>query len=133
MSSSRVFASGVVLALVAIGFVPGQLASGTTPPPPPTIALPAVGATVSGQNVILDTSAPAGTTSVEFGIFSYGGMAHAALNTPVAYAPTPTLYGWIALWNTTDVPNGSYDLYAVATVNGTSDSSRQDLHHTTSP
>ena len=44
------------------------------------------------------------------------------LHTPVAYALTPTLYGWIAHWNTTDVPNGSYDLFAVATVNGTSDS-----------
>jgi len=112
----------VVLALAAIGFVPGQLASGTTPPPPPTVVLPAAGATVSGQNVILDATAPAGTTSVEFGIFSYGGNSHAGLNTPVAYAPTPTLYGWIAIWNTTDVPNGTFYLYAVATVNGTSDS-----------
>jgi len=112
----------VVLALAAIGFVPGQLASGTTPPPPPTIVLPAVGATVSGQNVILDATAPAGTTSVEYGIFQYDGMAHAGLHTPVAYALTPTLYGWIARWNTTDAPNGSYLLFAVATVNGTSDS-----------
>lgn len=122
MSSSRVIASGVVLALAAIGFVPGQLASGTTPPPPPTIVLPAVGATVSGQNVILDAFAPAGTTSVEFGVFVYEGIGHAGLDRPVAYALTPTLYGWIARWNTTDVPNGSYDLFAVATVNGTPDS-----------
>ena len=76
MSSSRVFASGLVLALAAIGLVPSQLASGTTPPPPPTIILPAVGATVSGQNVILDATAPAGTTSVEYGIFQWNGMAH---------------------------------------------------------
>ncbi len=122
MSSSKVFASGVVLALAAIGFVPGQLASGTTPPPPPTIILPAVGATVSGENVILDATAPAGTTSVEYGIFQWNGMAHQPLLTPVAYALTPTQYGWIAHWNTTGVPNGSYDLWADATVNGTSDS-----------
>ena len=122
MSSSKVFASGVVLALAAIGFVPGQLASGTTPPPPPTIVLPAVGATVSGQNVILDATAPAGTTSVEYGIFQWDGMSHAPLLRPVAYALIPTEYGWIAYWNTTGVPNGSYDLWADATVNGTSDS-----------
>ena len=41
----------------------------------------------------------------------------------MAYALTPSLYGWFGSWNTTDVPNGNYDLYAVATVNGTSDSS----------
>ena len=122
MSLSRVFASGVVLALAVIGFVPGQLASGTTPPPPPTIVLPAVGATVSGQNVILDATAPAGTTSVEFGLFAFGGRSHVGLDRAVAYALTPTQYGWIANWNTTNVPNGSYDLFAVATVNGTSDS-----------
>ena len=48
---------------------------------------------------------------------------HAGLYTPVAHALTPTLYGWIAEWNTTDAPNASFDLFAIATVNGTSDSS----------
>ena len=52
---------------------------------------------------------------MEFGIFQYNGLSHATLDTPVAYALTPTLYGWIARWNTTDAPNGSYLLFAVAT------------------
>ena len=122
MSLSKVFVSGVVLALAAIGFVPGQLASGTTPPPPSTVVLPAAGATVSGQNVVLDATAPAGTTSVEYFIFTYGGMTHSGLQQPVAYALNPTEYGWIAEWNTTDAPNASYYLYGAAIMNGTSDS-----------
>ena len=121
MSSSRCFATAVVLALAAIGFVPRQLASGTTPPPPPTIVLPAAGATVSGS-VVLDATAPAGTTSMEFGLFQWNGMSHQPFFAPVAYALTPTYYGWIANWNTTNVPNGRYDLFAAATVNGRSDS-----------
>ena len=90
---------------------------------PPTIVLPAVGATVSRTDVVLDATAPTGTTSVEYKVFAWAGLSHAGLNAPVAYALTPSQYGWFAYWNTTDVPNGSYDLYAVATVNGTSDSS----------
>ena len=122
MAPLKVFVSGVVLALAAIGFVPGQLASGTTPPPPPTVVLPAAGATVSGQSVVLDATAPAGTTSVQYWIFDDGGMSHSGLHQPVAYALTPTEYGWIAEWNTTDAPDASYYLYAVAIVNDTSDS-----------
>ncbi len=123
MASLRLFIVGAGLALVAGLGLPTQLAAGTPLPPPPTIVLPAVGATVSGQNVILDATAPTGTTSVEYEVFAWGGLSHAGLDRPVAYALTPSLYGWFAYWNTTDVPNGSYDLYAVATVNGTADSS----------
>ena len=36
----------------------------------------------------------------------------------------PTLYGWLAVWNTTTVPNGTYTLQSVASyvggVSGTS-------------
>ena len=123
MASLRLFVIGAVFVLIAGIGLPTQLAAGTPPPPPPTIVLPAVGATVSGQNVVLDATAPTGTTSVEYKVFAWAGLSHAGLNAPVAYALTPSQYGWFAYWNTTDVPNGSYDLYAVATVNGTSDSS----------
>ena len=31
---------------------------------------------------------------------------------------TPTIYGWLASWNTTTVPNGSYTLQSVASSGG---------------
>jgi hypothetical protein len=31
---------------------------------------------------------------------------------------TATLYGWLAEWNTTSVPNGTYTLQSVGTTSG---------------
>jgi hypothetical protein len=31
---------------------------------------------------------------------------------------TPTIYGWLAAWNTTNVPNGTYTLQSVASSGG---------------
>ena len=31
---------------------------------------------------------------------------------------TPTIYGWLAAWNTTTVPNGTYTLQSVASYQG---------------
>jgi hypothetical protein len=31
---------------------------------------------------------------------------------------TPTYYGWLAQWNTTTVPNGTYTLQSVASYGG---------------
>ena len=31
---------------------------------------------------------------------------------------TPTIYGWLATWNTTTVPNGTYALQSVASYAG---------------
>ncbi len=31
---------------------------------------------------------------------------------------TPTIYGWLATWNTTTVPNGTYSLQSVASYAG---------------
>ena len=43
-----------------------------------------------------------------------------ALSNQVVGTASATLYGWVALWDTTSVPNGSYTLDSVATeVGGT--------------
>ena len=39
------------------------------------------------------------------------------LNDSVIATATPTIYGWIALWNTTGVANGTYTLQSVASLN----------------
>jgi hypothetical protein len=82
-----------------------------SPPPPPTttVLLPSAGATVSG-GAWLDAagSSPAGVASVTFDVS--GG----AVSNQVVGTGTPTLYGWIGGWDTTDVPNGTYTLHSVA-------------------
>jgi hypothetical protein len=40
------------------------------------------------------------------------------LNDQVIATAVPTIYGWIASFNTTTVPNGTYTLQSVATSNG---------------
>ena len=44
-------------------------------------------------------------TSVEFRLF--GGIY--GYNAPVICTAAPTYYGWLCSWNTTTVPNGSYE------------------------
>ena len=84
--------------------------SGTVsvPAPTTTVGRPSNGATISGST-ILDASA-SNATSVEFLLFggTYGYSA------PVVCTATPTYYGWLCSWNTTDVPNGSYALVSEA-------------------
>ena len=73
------------------------------------IAKPVAGATLSGGE-FLDAGATSeqGVTAVEFRLS--GGTLHDA---PIA-AATHTIYGWIAGWNTANVPNGIYTLESVA-------------------
>jgi hypothetical protein len=73
-------------------------------PPSTTIVLPALDATMSGTSVVLDAAASPGATSVVFEMTN-GGL----LNTVIATA-TPTIWGWIALWDSTSVPNGNAGL-----------------------
>lgn len=83
------------------------------PPPSTTILIPSNGATLSGTSAVLDATAssPDGTPiSVKFtgggalnGVFGSLGTA------------TPTLYGYIFVWNTTSVPNGTYTLQSLVT------------------
>ena len=42
-------------------------------------------------------------------------MSGGTLTNQVIATATPTIYGWLAQWNTTTVPNGTYSLESVAT------------------
>ena len=79
---------------------------------PPTTAMitPADGDTVSGSSVVLDASASdlGGVTAVEFH------AADASSNDTVIGSATSTIYGWLYVWDTTPVPNGTYSLTSVA-------------------
>ena len=65
---------------------------------------------MSGTTV-LDASATPGVTvsGVQF-VLSGGSLSDQVVGTA-----TPTIYGWIADWDTTTVPNGIYTLQSVAT------------------
>jgi hypothetical protein len=86
--------------------------SSTSAPPPPTtgVLLPSDGATVSGTTWLdAGASSPVGLASVNFEV-SGGSISDKVVSSSVA-----TLYGYIGAWDTTDVPNGTYTLYSVAT------------------
>jgi photosystem II stability/assembly factor-like uncharacterized protein len=74
------------------------------------VLIPSGGTTVSGLQLLDATaSSPVGISSVNFEIT--GGT----LTDQVISGSTPTIYGWLAQWNTTTVPNGTYKLQSVAT------------------
>jgi uncharacterized protein YjbI with pentapeptide repeats len=89
------------------------------PPPTTTVLLPSNGATLSGSTY-LDASA-SNAIGVEFWILggSYG------FTGKLIGTATSTAYGWLCAWNTTTVPDGTYDLVSEAsnTVGSTSYSS----------
>ena len=74
------------------------------------VLAPSNGSSVSGTTV-LDASATPGVTvsGVQF-VLSGGSLSDQVVGTA-----TPTIYGWIADWDTTTVPNGTYTLQSVAT------------------
>ena len=76
------------------------------------VVLPADGATLAGAPYLdaLAADAP-GVTNVVFELS--GGPS--SLSDQVIATATPTYYGWLAKWNTTSVPNGTYTLQSVAT------------------
>jgi hypothetical protein len=78
------------------------------PPPTSSVLIPSNGATESGGTATLDASASANVNSV-----SYELSGGAFNDQPISVA-TSTLYGWIAHWNTTTVPDGTYTLQSVA-------------------
>ena len=80
------------------------------PPPTTSVVIPSSGASVSGAQVILDASASVsvGVTKVEF--YLTGGL----LNNALIATATPTYYGWLASWNSTTVPDGTYTLQSEA-------------------
>jgi uncharacterized protein YjbI with pentapeptide repeats len=81
-------------------------------PPTTAVLIPSNGATQSGTTALLDASASPGVTSVTYELT--GGT----LTNQVIATGTPTLYGWLAQWNTTSVPNGTYTLQSVASYAG---------------
>jgi len=75
------------------------------------VLIPSNGATLRGTAAVLDASAsgPGDVTGVQFELTG-GVLSHHVVGTAA-----PTMYGWIAESNTTQVPNGTYTLRSVAT------------------
>jgi len=84
-----------------------EIATGSAPST--TVVLPANDATISGTPY-LDATALPGVTRVRYEVS--GGPSDLS-DAQVATA-TQTIYGWVATWNTTTVPNGTYTLQSVA-------------------
>ena len=77
-----------------------------------TVLVPSSGAVVSGSRVVLDASAN-GRSPVTALTFSLSG---GSLASPEQVGTaTLTLYGWIALWDASGTPAGTYTLTATAT------------------
>jgi hypothetical protein len=78
-------------------------------PPTTSVILPSNGASLAGSQWLDALASDYGTlTKVEFRLT--GG----ALNNALVATGTLTAFGWVALWNSTTVPNGAYTLQSVA-------------------
>src|SRR3984957_19035586 len=93
------------------GTSPGITITVNNPPPTTTVLLPSNPATLS-RSQFLDATASPGVTKVQYEL-SGGSLS----NTVIATA-TPTIVGWLAGWDTTTVPNGTYTLQSVASSGG---------------
>ncbi len=96
-------------------FVPAATSPGITitvdnAPPSVSLLVPSSGATVSGNQVVLDVAASAGVKQVTFGYLASGCPVGGPMEPPFCILgnAVPTYYGWIIFWNTTGVPNGNY-------------------------
>jgi alpha-tubulin suppressor-like RCC1 family protein len=78
------------------------------------VLVPSNGATLNGTGAVLDAiaSGTSDVTGVQFEVTD-GSLSGHVVGTAGA-----TIYGWIALWDTNTVPNGSYTLQSVATETG---------------
>jgi major membrane immunogen (membrane-anchored lipoprotein) len=90
------------------GLSPGITVTVDNPPPVTSVLIPSNGVSLSGSQY-LDASASdvVGVTKVEFHLT--GGT----LNDALIATATPTYYGWLAHWDTTTVPDGTYTLQSV--------------------
>ena len=93
------------------GTSPGITLTVNNPPPTTSVVLPSNDATLSGTQY-LDATASPGVTQVQYELT--GG----SLNNTVIATATPTIYGWLASWDTTTVANGTYTLQSVASYAG---------------
>jgi hypothetical protein len=98
------------------GSVQTNPATMTVTPPSTVVVLPLNGATLSGAQYLDATTSP-GVTKVQYELS--GG----SLTDSVIATGTPSLYGWLAGWNTEAVPNGTYTLQSVASSGGLSGTS----------
>jgi uncharacterized protein YjbI with pentapeptide repeats len=105
--------------LQSVGFYPGGMVTSApitisvdNSPPTTSVLIPSSGASQSGTAALLDATTTAGVTSVRYEL-SGNGLTDQAIATG-----TPTLYGWLAQWNTTSVANGTYTLQSVAAYSG---------------
>jgi subtilase family serine protease len=93
--------------------VSSSFAVTTIPPPTTTVLVPSTGTALKGTSAVLDASASAsygvGIKSVQFAIS--GG----SYNETVIGTATLTIYGYLFIWNTTGVPDGTYTLQSLAT------------------
>lgn len=99
----------------ALSVLPVEVAGAQAPST--AVVLPASGTTLSGISQVLDATASSGVTQVKYEITG-GTLDHSVIATA-----TPTMYGWIAIWNTTGVANGTYTLQSAAFSNGASGTS----------
>ena len=111
MAISKVALAVSALTLAAaISLVPVRVASaqslGTA------VTIPTNVYTASGTSQLLDAAASPSASHVQYEIT--GGT----LTDSVIATATPTYYGWLALWNTTTVANGTYALQSVASYSG---------------
>jgi Rieske Fe-S protein len=89
-------------------------------PPTTAVLIPSSGTTQSGTTAVLDASSSANVTTVTYELS--GGPSN--LSDQSIATGSPTYYGWLAQWNTTAVPNGTYSLVSMASyLNGVSTTS----------
>jgi hypothetical protein len=79
-----------------------------------SVTIPSTGATQSGTAALLDATTSANVTKVSYEVS--GGPSN--LSDQVIATGTATLYGWLAQWNTSTAPNGTYTLQSVASYAG---------------
>jgi hypothetical protein len=80
--------------------------------PTSTVTIPSNSATVAGTRVVLDAGTSPGANSVLYQLSGEG------LTNQVIATGTPTIFGWLATWDSTTVPNGAYTLQSVASYSG---------------
>ncbi len=104
--------SAALMLAAAVIMLPFQAANGQSPST--TVVLPAYSASISGTTQYFDAIASAGATKVTFELS--GGPSD--LSDVQIATGTPTIYGWLAAWNSTTVSNGSYTLNSIAAYSG---------------
>jgi polyvinyl alcohol dehydrogenase (cytochrome) len=102
-------APSIANGVLYIGDNSGTLYAFSVPGLTTSVLVPSNGAFLAGsQTLDASASGSSGVTKVEFHLT--GGM----LNDTLIATATPSSYGWLASWDTTTVPDGTYTLQSVA-------------------